>query len=292
MREDFIRPLTELEIESYFIVGNHDVMYKSTNDVNSMRELYENTAFRFNYYDAPAEIQLDGTKILLMPWINVSNYTESMDAIEETKAQVMFGHLEIAGFEMYKGMPSHEGFESPVFSKFDKVYSGHFHHRSSRGNISYLGAPYEMTWSDFDDPRGFHIFDTTTLEVEFIENPFKLFKKLYYDDTNLTEDALMELDFSEFENCYVKLIVQNKNNQFFFDTFITKFEASLPASYQIIEHNFSLDSLTDDDILGETEDTLTLLHKYVQGIDVDHDKTLIDILLRELYEEALTLEVA
>ena len=32
-------------------------------------------------------------------------------------------------------------------------------------------------------PRGFHIlFDTETRELEFIQNPYEMFHKIYYDD--------------------------------------------------------------------------------------------------------------
>ncbi len=292
LREDFIRPIHERGIDAHFIVGNHDVTYKNTNDVNSMRELYDNTGFKFNYYDTPTELNLDGTHVLMMPWINSSNFEECMKAMKETKAQVLFGHLEINGFEMYRGMPSHEGFDSSVFESFDRVYSGHFHHRSSRGNITYLGAPYEMTWSDYDDPRGFHVFDTETREVEFIQNPNHMFTKVVYDDSKWDEDLVMELDFSFLTGQYVKVIVQKKVNQFFFDTFLSKVETASPVSYQIVEHNFSLESESEDDIIGESEDTLTTLRKYVDGLEVDHDKKLIDGLLREIYEEAISLESA
>ena len=68
-----------------------------------------------------------------------------------------------------------------------------------------MGNPYEITWADYNDPRGFHIYDTETMETEFIPNPYSMFHKIYYDDEKLEYG-----DLSRYENCYVKIIIQNK----------------------------------------------------------------------------------
>ena len=74
------------------------------------------------------------------------------------------GHLEINGFKATRGHMMEDGMPKQVFDKFDNVFSGHFHTRSSDGKIHYLGNPYEMFWNDVNDPRGFTLFDTDTLE--------------------------------------------------------------------------------------------------------------------------------
>ena len=93
-----------------------------------------------------------------------------MKKIESTDAQVLMGHLEVKRFTMYKGFTNFDhGLDRKVFGKFDRAFSGHFHHKSTQDNITYLGSPhYQMTWSDYGDKRGFHIFDTETREIEFI----------------------------------------------------------------------------------------------------------------------------
>ena len=84
---------------------------------------------------------------------------------------------------MYKGLPSHAGMSSDIFNKFDLVCSGHYHHRSKHKNIQYLGAAMEYTWSDAEDARGFSVFDTKSCQLEFIDNPLRIFYKIFYDDT-------------------------------------------------------------------------------------------------------------
>ena len=202
------------------------------------------------------------------------------------------GHFEIEGFAMYKGMESHEGLARNIFDKFDLVFSGHYHHKSSNGGIYYLGNPYELTWSDYNDPRGFHLFDTNTRELEFVRNPNSIFYKINYDDT--VQDALklytnMELD--GYKDTYVKVIVANKTNPFLFDMFLNNLYKCSPIDVSIVEDIIDLTEGVDDDIISNAEDTLTLLSKYVDNIESpDIDNTKLKNILKSLYVEALNLE--
>ena len=281
-REYFFDQAKQRGIKVIMIVGNHDTFFKNTNDVNSPHLLlkeYDN----IEAYSEPTEYE----NILLMPWICTDNYHECMKAIKYTQCKVMFGHLEIAGFQMYKGHENEEGFDPEVFKKFDLVCTGHFHHRSSDRNIVYLGNPYELTWADYEDPRGFHIFDTDTKELEFIQNPFNIFSKLYYDDT---KD--IGYDVKDFENKHLKLIVVNKTDFYKFDQFIEKIEKSNPLELKIIEDmsEFESEALGTDDV--DLEDTLTLLSQYVDNLDTDADKDRIKTLMKTLYVEAQNYEQA
>ena len=153
------------------IIGNHDCYYKDTNYVNSP-ELLLNDYSNITTYSEPAEINLDGLDILLLPWINSENYESTKNLIKTCKSKVAMGHLEMNGFQATRGHVMESGMEVDVFEKFSRVYSGHFHTRSNDGKIYYLGNPYEMFWNDVNDPRGFHIFDTETLTHTPINNPY------------------------------------------------------------------------------------------------------------------------
>ena len=134
-------------------------------------------------YDGPKEVELGGCRMLFLPWICDDNYEDSIHAIDHSTADICFGHLEIKGFEMHKGHMNMHGLDKEQFKRFEKVMSGHFHKKSDDGLIYYLGTQYQIMWSDHNCPKGFHIFDTETRELERIVNPYSIYEKIYYDDT-------------------------------------------------------------------------------------------------------------
>ncbi len=271
------------------IVGNHCTFFKNTNEVNSPDLLLKEYS-NIKVAASPQEITIDGCKIMLMPWICTDNHDECMEAIENTDAQILFGHLELNGFEMYKGHANDHGYETKIFDKFDLVCSGHFHHKSTRGNINYLGAPYEMTWSDYDDPRGFHVFDTDTRELTFIENPNKIYHKIVYDDTDKTIEYVTTQDFSEYKGCIIKVIIKQKTNPHIFDLFIDALEKAGVADLQAVEDHLNLDLTMDEEILEEAEDTLSILNKFIEQIADKNNHNNLSRLIKELYDEALAVE--
>jgi hypothetical protein len=231
---------------------------------------------------------LDGTKFFMQPWICDENREHSLKAMEETNAQVLFGHLEVKGFEMHAGQYSQSGVDASMFKKFDMAFSGHFHHKSDNGNIYYLGNQYQITWSDYKDAKGFHIFDTETREVEVVLNPLEMFHKIYYDDEQMTIESIQNDDYSVYTGCYVKIIIVNKKNPFCFDTLMDKLYGVDVADISVAE-NFDQDLNLEDDMIDEAEDTSTILSKYVNSLNIDNKKEL-DNLLISLYNESLTLE--
>lgn len=289
-RDFFFDPMKERNIQAYIIAGNHDTFYKNTNVVNSIDLLlkeYDN----IKTFDEPHVQDFDGTNILLMPWICSGNYIDSMAMLETAKAQIVFGHFEINGFEMYKGSFIDSGFSTSIFQKYDLVCSGHFHHRSNKENIHYLGTPYEITWSDFNDPKGFHIFDTDTRQLTFIPNPYNIFHKIYYDDFEKEMPEVVNVDFSQYNDTIVKVVIKNKTNPYWFDMFVEKLEAVGIIDMQVVEDHLNLNLEDDQDIVNEAEDTLTILNSYVDQLDLKADKQKLENLLRNLYTEAMNLEV-
>lgn len=291
MRSDFIDPIVERNITLHAIIGNHDTFYKNTNEVNSMTEMYQDRYEKnIHIVSRPKEIEIDGCKIVLMPWICADTYEDSMKMINESSAQILFGHLELRGFEMYRGQAIDHGDDPAIFNRFDIVCSGHYHHRSSKGNIHYLGCPYEMTWSDYNDPKGFHVFDTETRELTFIENPYKLFHKITYNDSANDMDEALKIPDESLEGTFIKIIVVNKSNPYWFDMFIDKIEQAGAQDIQVVEDHHNLNLEDDGDIVDEAEDTITIVKKYVDKFNLNIDKTELNKVIQNLYNEALTVE--
>lgn len=283
-RDYFFDELQKRKIYLHVLIGNHDIFWKENLSVNSPSLLlgnYKNIAL----YTKPTTIDRDGELIDIIPWICKDNEEEIYRFIEKTKTNICFGHFEIAGFQMYKGIDNHEGISPATFKKYDLVLSGHFHHRSRGGNIVYVGTPTEHTWSDCEDPRGFHIFDTSTRELEFIENPLTIFKKIYYDDTKKIKAAPESVT-----DKYVKIIVTKKTDPYKFEKFVEEMLQHNPHDLKIVEDmsEFEATEVELEDI--DVEDTLTLLHRYVDGVETAVDKSKLQSVMQSLYLQAQTRE--
>lgn len=288
-REYFFDRLDEYGIEMDVFVGNHDTYFKNTNEVNSPELLIDNKYVRV--YSEPTDIIIDDVKMTLLPWVCSGNYEQCMHHIKQTNAQILFGHLELAGFEMHRGAINDHGMDVKPFDKFDMVISGHYHHKSSKGNIHYTGTPYEMTWSDYNDPKGFHVFDTNTRELEFVANPHLMFQKWFYNDqTWKDQDYINGFDFSAVKDSYVKVVVKSKTNPYWFDMYIDRLEKAGALDIQVVDDNLNLQLEDDGDIIDEAEDTLTILKNYAGQVNSSVDTGHLNNFLSNLYTEALTVE--
>ena len=282
----FFDKLEERGIRVHMLAGNHDTYYKNTNEVNSP-ELLLTEYNNIDVISKPETIIIDGTSICMMPWICPDNYQDSIDQIKNTKAEICMGHFEIAGFAMHRGMESHDGLSKDLFQRFDMVFSGHYHHRSDDGHIYYLGNPYELTWQDYNDTRGFHLFDLETRRLDFIANHYTMFKRIEYDDK---EKEPIDLDALDLKETFVKLIVINKTDYYKFDKFTQKLYNKGCYEIKIIEDMSEFeDGEIDSDI--NLEDTVSVLSNYIESIETDVDKEKIKTFMKSLYTEAINVEV-
>jgi DNA repair exonuclease SbcCD nuclease subunit len=292
LMNDFLIPMHERDITCHFIAGNHDTYFKNTNEINAIENIigdrFENNFTSYQRY--PREFDFDGTKVLMLPWICDENRQACMDKIKTTPAQIVMGHLELAGFEMHRGSIVSHGDDRSIFDRFDMVLSGHYHHRSSDGTIHYLGSHAEFTWSDYDDRKGFHILDTETRDLTFIENPYRMFAKVWYDDTpEGTKNAGVDIDSLKGMN--VKVIVTNKTDPYKFDRFIEQIEKVGMLEIQIVEDHLNLGVTEDEEIINEAESTIGIFKKYIDQVNsANLDKVRLEKTIVELYQEALTLE--
>jgi DNA repair exonuclease SbcCD nuclease subunit len=272
-------PLTNYDV--HMIVGNHDSYYKNTNNTNSPQLLLKDYP-NIRTYSTPSEIKVGNLDILLLPWICMENEEQSLKMIKKTKAKVAMGHLELQGFRVNRSIVMEHGLEANLFKNFSKVFSGHYHTRSNNGTVFYLGNPYEIYWTDVNDTRGFTIFDTETLEHTPINNPYKMFYNIYYEDTDY-----QTFDTREYENKIVKIVVRKKTNTKKFEKFVDKLYASNISELKVIE-NFDIQEPQDFEAF-ESEDTISILNRYIEEAEINLDKSIIQKMMQEIYQEACEL---
>ena len=280
-KNNYYDRLQEMGVKVHTIVGNHTAYYKNTNNVNAVDLLlreYDNVTV----YSEPTEVLLDKLKVLFIPWINQENETKTLKLIEKTTCLCAMGHLELQGFRVNKQIVMEHGLEGKLFDKFDRVYSGHYHTRSTNGTVFYLGNPYEIYWTDVGDTRGFTIFDTETLEHTPVNNPYKMFYNIYYEDTNY-----QTFDTREYENKIVKVVVRKKSDTKKFEKFIDKLYSSGVAELKIVE-NFAIHEDENFEVF-ESEDTLSILNRYIEEAEINLDKSIVQKVIQEIYQEACEL---
>ena len=280
-KNNYYDRLYEMGVKVHTIVGNHTAYYKNTNNVNAVDLLlreYDNVTI----YSEPTEVMLGQLPTLFIPWINQENEESTLKLIKKTTCPCAMGHLELQGFRVNKQIVMEHGLEGKLFGKFTRVYSGHYHTRSNDGTVFYLGNPYEIYWTDVGDTRGFTIFDTETITHEPVNNPYRMFYNIYYEDTNY-----QTFDAREYENKIVKVVVRKKTDTKKFEKFIDKLYASNIAELKIVE-NFDIQEPVEFEAF-ESEDTISILNRYIQEAEVSLDKALIQNMMQEIYQEACEL---
>ena len=278
VRENYFERLKPYEV--HMLLGNHCTYYKNTNRINSpelLLEQYKN----INIYAEPKEILMGKKVFLMLPWINKENQEEVFGLLERSEADICCGHLELTGFEMIPGLTMDHGMDAGLFHRFKRVWSGHFHHRSKKGNVQYLGNPYQMYWNDYKDRRGFHIYDTESDRLEFIPNPYEIFDKIIYDDTSVDYN---KQDVSCYKDKFLKIVVDRKQNYQMFETLVDRLYNVGVHDVKIIET--LVDADTQEDLEVSTKDTLTLLNDYIDEVEMSVEKSDLKNLMRSLYIES------
>ena len=278
-KEMWFDQLIKLGCNHTMLIGNHDIYYKNTLKINAPHEILGE--YNFDVIDKPTTKSYDGTDILMLPWICDDNKSEVFEAVQRSKAPVLMGHLELNGFEAHPGHIMESGMDGTFFNKFKRVFSGHYHQKSTKGNISYLGNPYQLYWNDYGCKRGFHVFDTSTLKTTFYRNPFDIFYKLYYNNGVSIPES------EDLKGSFVKLIVEEKGDYQKFDYAVKQLQNIGLGDLKIVE-DLSAELECSDSTL-ETEDTMTLLESYIDEIELKVDKSNVKSVMRSLYVEASEL---
>ena len=186
----------------YFIVGNHDIWGKTTNDVNSLKTIKWIPGI--NVYEEPQSIDFNGRSFFLMPW-RKDHVAEEATLEAALPHDVLCCHTDIRGLKFNKYTTVNEGSEAVKFKKFTKVYSGHIHYAQKLDNINMLGSPYEITRSDMDNTKSITLLDLSDLsETVFVNDFSPRFRKLYFDQIlESTPDELEPI----FRNNFIDIMI-------------------------------------------------------------------------------------
>lgn len=284
-REKFFRKLKDLDVAVKVLYGNHDTSFRNTNSVNSLDFIGE--AFdNIEIIDTPRVFDFDGLKIGMISWINSSNREESIEFIKTADCRILCGHFEINGFEMVKGHYCSGGFEAKDFSRFEEVFSGHFHITSTSDGISYLGNPNQNDWGDYGLKKGFWILDSETCERVHIQNPFNLYEKLQYDD----EVDVIKFDYTPYKGKIVRVYVASfeVTNKKKLSLFIDRLGADA-YSVEVMEQS-TTGSVEDEDELIDMvgSDTSAMIDQYITsvGVSSSFDASRLKGYFAEVYQEA------
>ena len=283
VKKRFVEPLAKRGINVHCLIGNHDTYYKNTNRINSITELL-NGYSNFIPYNTPETIDLHGVRFGMVSWINEENSEEMLKFIDKCNAEYLCGHFELNGFDVFRGIQFKEGLDANLLSKFNQVFTGHFHCKQMKGNVLYVGTQYQITFSDMYEEKGIHILDTETRDLEFLPNTNRKFFKLQYDDSK--EDPLQR-DFSVYKDCYVKVDVVTKEKPFTFDKFLDKLYSCNPANVAVIETDEI--SVEENNTVDLQKGTLDIIYDTVDNMEDIQDIDALKTLLRELYMESLSL---
>jgi len=290
-REHFFDHLAKRNIKVVIIYGNHDVYFKNTNEVNTidlLGAIYPNV----HVVKTHEVLNFDGTDVGFISWINNENLNDSMEWMSNVQAPILCGHFEIKSFQMTKGQVCEHGFDKALFSRFERVISGHFHVASDDGRIFYPSNPFQTNWGDYGLEKGFRIFDIDTRTFEFIRNKFDLYEKFWFNEAT----EVLEFDYSQFENKHVRVYVDQfpapgvQNRIHLFLEELTK------HAYQVVLEEVSEDMSHFDKLkAGDTFDNADMaqvIQKYIEDTIQEGsalDKKKMTGLFMDLYEEALTM---
>jgi len=189
----------------HIIVGNHDLWNKGSNDINSVRLF--NHVDNVNVYTNTTTIEVDGQKLVLMPW--VEKRLDMIKEITNNQGDYLFCHSDLNGCRMHLNSVAHRNADKidvDEFKKYKHVFSGHIHIRQTSENFSFIGSPYQMDRNDMGDQKGITILDLNSDKIDFVPNTYSpIFRKFRVAN----EEDIDKLDELKDTKDYIDLAISN-----------------------------------------------------------------------------------
>jgi DNA repair exonuclease SbcCD nuclease subunit len=136
----------------YFIPGNHDLYYRDKRDVQSVEwaKHLPNVQICNDWFS--------NGDVTIAPWLVGDDHKK----LTKLKGKYLFGHFELPGYLMNAmvAMPEHGDMSVDALQGFQEVYTGHFHKRQTKRNVTYIGNCFPHNYADAgDDDRGLTILE-------------------------------------------------------------------------------------------------------------------------------------
>lgn len=280
--EFFSKDLKDFKVK--IIIGNHDIHYKTSVEVNSLaflKALPNVEVFEESIIDEEI-LEKTGKKLLLVPWIiDKQKFIEEM---ENTNLGIdyCFGHFEIDGFRLTSKLEHKDGIPPKfIFNNFGITFSGHFHNRSVKtfgeSIIQYIGSPFQIDRGERNEEKGFVILDLETGKYDFHNNS----KSLKYLELKFPE----EFTKKDIEGNIVDVIItydENYKEEMVqkYLRIVEKYNPVFPPTVKI-ENSFLIEGEVKD---FEKQSIEELLKEYIDLLEIENKEEIfseITLLLKK-----------
>jgi len=255
----------------YILAGNHDIHYKDKIDPTSL-DIFMGHSDGVTIVKSPIVV---GNNIHLQPWL-----IDGFKHMSDYSNAYLIGHFEMSGITINRaGTISKVGISTSDFKDYKMVLSGHYHTRSTTGNITYLGSPYHMTFNDEGD-RGFYIFDDIDGSLELI--PFTEYPKFIIFEYD-------KIDMSKVNGNNIKVIFTDDIGTAKINTINNKIYESCPNQLFVefsFKESFNNDIVSDQSI-DEIIDIRSIEKKYLDSSTIPEyiERSIIEGEMDKLWEK-------
>lgn len=177
---ELLREFHDEGFNVYLIAGNHDIYYKNTAKVTSLRPLSKYA----RVITFPTEVQLGSANVVMIPYMEQTQML--VDAVQKYTSHpnlVYMLHTEFLGAQRssFGNDIAKHGITAEAFPQNAKVFMGHYHpYQSLTANIKYLGSPLQISTREIHEDKFFFVFDTETQELTPVHSPSPRFAVIEY----------------------------------------------------------------------------------------------------------------
>jgi DNA repair exonuclease SbcCD nuclease subunit len=262
-----LEQLDSLRLPVIFILGNHDLYHKDKRTLSSVKYIEKFTNFNL----IKNTVVIDD--VAFVPWL----MTDEHRNMQKLKTKYVMGHFELPTFYMNAmvEMPDHGSeVRATAFAAIDHVFTGHFHKRQTKGNVSYIGNAFPHNYADsWDDDRGAMILEWGKDPVYHNWKEAPKYRTLGL--TRLIDEAETVLDERTYARVTLDLPISYEEATFIKETMLNTYGCRdltlIPVKQQLDLSGTAIDNTF------ESVDTIVI--NQIQSIDSEHynKKLLMDI---------------